>query len=116
MKVFTESGSVYTLYVHPKGSLIAVKDGDPTWAPTPCVGVFPDRIDAVMAAVKIEKQPDGRHAGYNAQGVRCCLLWPTSVIRGMRLINRRGFSTTEICKVQGRPEPWIGSLNSFGRV
>jgi hypothetical protein len=99
MKVVTESGSVYTLSLNDKGTLMAEKKG---MQACPCVAVYPDRVPFVEDTVRVVRQPDGKHAGYNEKGVRTILVVPTQVRVGMVLINRRGFRSTAIREIIGR--------------
>lgn len=100
MKVTTKSGSQYnvSIEVNPKGnlSLFAEKDG----YRHNVVAIFPDRLDFFKATDQFRVE-GGKLAGYNNKGVRTLFLDLNSLKRGMILVSKTGFQSTEIVDIRG---------------
>ena len=101
MIVTTTSGAQYAVSPSPKGleySIIASNDADRIGQSGMCIAVFDDRIPFVEATAKVTTE--GRFCvGYNAKGVRTLRFDPAKVLKGMRLVNRRGLRSTTIVNV-----------------
>ena len=101
MVVTTSSGAKYDVSPSPKGleySIIHSDDADRIGQSGMCIAVFDDRIPFVEATAKVTTE--GRFCvGYNANGVRTFRFNTSKVLKGMRLVNRKGLRSTTIVKV-----------------
>jgi hypothetical protein len=94
--VVTKSGAKYFVSMNEKGVLCCIKEG---WdKPTPCVGIFEDRLPFLMATKTIEKVRD-IIIGKNEKGVITLKVKPLDLKPGMILANRHGLRSTEIVSI-----------------
>lgn len=99
--VRTISGAEYQVTVRQTadGGLVlwARKQDEPTGRPV--IAVFPDRVPYVEATASVRALPNGKVEGLNKDGVRTVLFDPTTILRGMVLVDRRGFRSTAVVAV-----------------
>ena len=104
-KLMTKSGTVYNIrpFHSKRGNSVlhAERNGSDgrKWK-CECVAIYPDRFETFMATKTFETSPQGKLIGRNKNGKVTCQLWPDMIKKGMILVNKSGFRSTEITKIK----------------